>query len=642
MKTCKSGKIIFTLLLAAVTLYASAQQSKDQALQDSVFAWGAYTPLKPSAYPRTFTPYQQKLPDIFMQWIRKSYMPIGAIDNTFAIAEPNKKEDINPYVVGINAEMWSTMWDKTGKKVVKVPHSANPIYILTNHIIDAQPVRMLTLPGRPVFMRRSPEIEKAFLGSSERRNQLVKQLQLEKHPQIGKYTIQYYGCDGDGCQPRVAVYLAPGNQLPIRQLTRGEVLERIEQAIPSEITVAKNKLKSTFGHRPESLQEEYKRFDETVLPKWKANLEKLKKQYGNTRNMPAEFRDGNGIEMVHIFNGDDIFADENWVKKQNTYGIYTYKDGILEKSKQDQPLWICISWMPADMNHSFYAREIHRSMITHFNFDYAYNYFFAPEKNNNQPYTLLNAEAQKQNIAHLKTEKSRRNAPAAPTSAGVHYADDFSANNAGQKPQGWYFNNTGEPSLVVVPDGLTGKWLDVRTPQYLLPANFKRPLPKDFQFEFDVACSDFTTNTGGALQLNINNKIRTPNGEETDSPNPVNIDFKITAGHTKWTTNPTGSNSLLATYKGIPGNIRYAGVVKPDLDFTNKKNKVHITITKKGNQVKGFVDNKEITVLDKYGKAIPGYNELPPGTQLNSFHFRNITNGKENRVYISNVKITAL
>jgi hypothetical protein len=416
----------------------------------------------------------------------------------------------------------------------------------------------------------------------------------------------------------------------------------IEQSIPAEITVAKNKLKSTYGHRPQSLQEEYNRFDETVLPKWKTNLEKLRKQYSNSLQVSAEFKSGNGIEMINIFNGDDIFDTGHAERfKNNTYGIYTYEDGVMQKSKQDQPLWICIGWLPTDVNQSPYSREIHRSMITHFNFDYVYNYFFAPEKNKNQPYTLLSPEAQKENIAKIKKEKNRMNAPAASTPAGFHYFEDFSANNAGQKPQGWYNSNVGEPSVVATPEGLSGKWLDIRTHQ-ILPNNFKRPLPKDFQFEFDVACSDFTTNTGGALLLNINNKVLTAYGDEGNSPNPVDIDFNIKAGHSKWTTNPTGGSSILATYKGMPGNIRYAGVLKPNMDLTEKKNKVHIIITKKGNQVRGYVDGKEITVLDKYGKEIPGYNELPQGTQFTSFHFKNTTNGKENRVYISNVKITAL
>lgn len=623
-------------------LLLHAQRNKDFQLEDSVFKWNNYTPLKPSAYPRTFTPYQQKLPDVFIQWIRQSYIPIGAIDKTFTIAEPNKKEDVSPYVVGVNAEMWSAMWDNTGKKVVRTPHSANPIYILTNHILDAEPIRMLTIPGRPVFMRRSPEIERAFKGSSEIRNAFVKRLQLENHPQIGKYIIQYYGCDGDGCSPRVAVYLAPHNKLPIRQLTRGEAMDMIEQAIPAEITAAKNKLKSTFGHRPQSLQEEYKRFDETVPPKWKANLEKLRKQYSNSLQEPAELRNSNGIEMVNIYNGDDIFDTEDAQRfKNNTYGIYTYEDGVLQKSKQDQPLWICIGWMPADIQYGSYSREIHRSMITHFNFDYVYNYLFAPERNRNQSYTILNPDAQKENIANIKKEKNRMNVPAASTPAGVHYFEDFSANNAGQKPQGWRNISVGEPSVVATPEGLSGKWLDIRTHQ-ILPNNFKRPLPKDFQFEFDVACSDFSSNTGGALLLNINNKTLTANGDEGDSPNPVNIDFNIKAGHSKWTANPTGGSSILATYKGMPGNIRYAGVSRPNLDFTEKKNSVHIIITKKGNQVRGYVDGKEITALDKYGKEIPGYNELPKGAQFTSFHFKNTTNGKENRIYISKIKITAL
>ena len=635
-------KIILSLLFAAFTFSGTAQQSKDAALEDSIFTWQKYMPLKPSAYPRPFTPYQQKLPDVFMEWVRKSYIPIGAIDKSFAIAEPDKKEDVSPYAVGINAEMWKATWDNTGKKVIRTPHSSNPVYILTNHILDAEPVRMLTIPGRSVFMRRSPEIEKAFKGSSERINAFVKQLQLENHPQIGKYIIQYYGCDGDGCQPRVAVYLAPHNKLPIRQLTRGEVLDMIERAIPSEITVAKNKLKSTYGHRPQSLQEEYKRFDETVLPKWKTNLEKLKKQYSNSLQVPAELKNSNGIAMINIYNGDDIFDTEDAQRfKNNTYGIYTYEDGVLQKSKQDQPLWVCIGWQPTDINQSPYSREIHRSMVTHFNFDYVYNHFFAPEKNNKQPYVLLNPEAQKENIANIKKEKNRMNTPAAPTPAGVHYFDDFSANHAGQKPQGWYNVSTGEPSVVVTPAELGGKWLDLRT-QYMLPNNFKRPLPKDFQFEFDVACSDFTTSTGGALLLNINNKVLRADGDEGNSPNPVNIDFNIKAGHSKWTANPTGGSSILATYKGMPGNTRYAGVSKPNLDFTEKKNKVHIIITKKGNRVRAYVDGKEITVLDKYGKGIPGYNELPQGTQFTSFHFRNTTNGNENRIYISNIKITAL
>lgn len=214
----KKATTIICLMFAVVSSFA--QRSKDEQLEDSVFTWNGIPKLKSATYPRTFTPAQLKHPELFAQWLQKSYIPVGALDFSYAIAEPNNKDEVQPYGTGINAAMWRAMWDKAGSKVVRQPHSENGIFIITNSIIDAEPVDMLTNPGRAVFTWVSPDIEKAFAGS-KRWNQFLRQLKLEAHPQIGKYIIKYYGCSGDGCQPRVAVYLAPNNKLPIRQLTRG-------------------------------------------------------------------------------------------------------------------------------------------------------------------------------------------------------------------------------------------------------------------------------------------------------------------------------------------------------------------------------------------------------------------------------------
>ncbi len=60
--------------------------------------------------------------------------------------------------------------------------------------------------------------------------------------------------------------------------------------------------------------------------------------------MPVETRNVDGIDMRGIFNRDEIFDTDDANKfKHNTFGIYTYEEGIIEKSKQDQPLWVCIS-----------------------------------------------------------------------------------------------------------------------------------------------------------------------------------------------------------------------------------------------------------------------------------------------------------
>ncbi|WP_119078867.1 hypothetical protein [Chitinophaga alhagiae] len=622
----KKTTTIFCLLLAATSTVA--QRSKDAQLEDSIFSWKAVPALKVSSYTRAFTPAQLKHPELFAQWLQKSYIPVGALDFSYAVAEPNKKDETQPYGTGINAAMWRAMWDNAGTKAIKQPHSENPIYLLTNYIIDAEPVPMLTIPGRAVFTRRSPDIEKAFAGSSERRNQLVRQLKLENHPQIGKYIIQYYGCDGDGCQPRVAVYLAPNNKLPIRQLTRGEVLDMCEQAMTAEH-------QQKMGNRVDS---------ETLLH-CIANIQKLRNKYRGALNIPAELRDPNGIWVSTFKTYNDIFDTEDAKRlHRNIYGIYTYEDGILQKSKQDQPLWVCISWKPTDLNYMPYEREIHRSMTTHFNFDYVFDYFFRPESIKNQPYAILHEDLQKTHLAAYKKKKESKPAVTKQLAANIYFFEDFSGNSIGEKPQEWYVSSVGAPSVVAVPPGESGKWLKLE--QFRAMPDYKnKPLPQNFSMEFDAATNkDFTENTGGALLLRIHNKILTPGGDYKDAQKQIFIDLDVKAGNTKFSQNPTGYTRLKTTYTGMNSAVRNADMLQYNNDFSNKKSKVHFTITKEGKKVRAFIDGKEIEALDKYGKAIPGFNELPDGAVLTSFYFENITNhsSKHLGIYITNIKIAKL
>lgn len=623
----KLAIIILCLLFAVSNTFA--QRTKDAQLEDSIFTWKAIPKLNASSYPRTFTPEQIKYPELFSKWLQKSYIPIGALDFSYAIAEPNKKDEVQPYGTGINAAMWRAMWDKSGTKVVRQPHSENGIFIITNNIIDAESVPMLTIPGRSVFVRRSPDIEKTFAGSSGRRNEFVKQLKLEEHPQTGKYIIQYYGCDGDGCQPQVAVYLAPNNKLPIRQLARGEVLDMIEQAIPSQ------------KQRFENIIPNEKHLAENRV---KSNLNKLRDKYRNSLNVPAEMRNSS-IDITDIFNGDDIFDTEDAKRfKNNTYGIYTYQDGVLGKSKQGQPLWICISWKPANIQYNPYEREIHRSMTTHFNFDYVYDYFFNPEKIKNKPYTILNEDLQKKHLASYKNKKENKPAVTKNLPANVYFFDDLSGNSLGEKPKGWYIPGVGEPSVVATPKGETGNWVKVGQHR-LMPFHNNQALPDNFKLEFDAATDkDFTENTGGAFLLRIHNKILTPNGDYKDAPKQIFIDLDAKAGNMKFTQNPTGYTRFKVTYTGMNSVLRYADALQYNNDFSNKKSKVHFSITKEGKKVKAFIDGNEVTALDKYGKPIPGFNELPDGTKLTSFYFENITNqsNKQPGIYITNIKVTAL
>ncbi len=78
---------------------------------------------------------------------------------------------------------------------------------------------------------------------------------------------------------------------------------------------------------------------------------------------------------------------------------------------------------------------------------------------------------------------------------------------------------------------------------------------------------------------------------------------------------------------GMNSSVRYADILQYN-DFCNKNYKVHFTITKQSNKVRGYIDGKEIIALDKYGKPISGFNELPEGTLFTSFYFEGISDKK--------------
>lgn len=635
-------KVEFGLLVfLGFSMSSLAQRSKDTQLEDSLFQWQALPALNPSAYSRTFTKQQLSQPTLFAEWLRKSYVPLGALDFSYAIAEPNQKAEVQPYGTGINAAMWKPMWNNKGTAVIRQPHSENPIYIISNYIIDAEPIALLTQPGRSVFMRRSPDITKAFSGSSDMRNKFVRDLQLDKHPQIGKYLIQYYGCDGDGCMPTIAVYLSPNNKLPIRQLTRGEVLDMCESAIPSEAEKARAKIKAENRAYGVSAQDKWvNHFNAETLPKWTNGIQKLREKYKTSLSAAAELKTSNGISMIHFFNSDDIFNTEDAVKNNyNTYGIYTYEDGVLEKTQKDTTLWVCIAWKPTDSRHFVYEQEIHRSMTRHFNFDYAYDYFFGPQSAQRKPYTALNESEQRAFLDSIKratvvVEKKQ-------SIVGVYFWENFESTAVGQQPNGWYAAGNGADAAVTLLPGFTDKWVKLQQ-QRFMPEHPKGAFPENFRMEFDVATEKhFTTNTGGAFLLKLHNKLITSKNEYTSAPRQISIDLDAKAGNSKFVQNPTGYTRLTSTYTGMSAAIRHAAVLQYNNYFSNEKNRVHFTIIKSGTRVTAFIDDKEIKAVDKYGKPIAGFNELPEGTRFTSFYFENMSSQGAG-VFISNIRITEL
>ncbi len=67
--------------------------------------------------------------------------------------------------------------------------------------------------------------------------------------------------------------------------------------------------------------------------------------------------------------------------------VYKVDPVLAQQCKTDQPQWITISWT-ADFDQPG-GKYLHQAIISNFNFDYVYNFFFAPEKVKGKPYRPL-------------------------------------------------------------------------------------------------------------------------------------------------------------------------------------------------------------------------------------------------------------
>ena len=292
-----------------------------------------------------------------------------------------------------------------------------------------------------------------------------------------------------------------------------------------------------------------------------------------------------------------------------------------------------------------------RALREHFNYDYAYNYFFNPEKIKGLAYKpmneeLLNATLDKyRKTNHWQNVNTENSLP-----ANTHFMDDFSGNAENSKPAGWFFNSRGKHSLIKTIKNQPGKWVQLGVYNDFFPTTLRKPIPENFSLEFDVATDEFNVRTGGAVRLYLSSFPLIADGREDKGKARTSITIDITAGNEADYNNNNYSGEAKIKLESNPevyGEFTYSL-----REFTNKKNKVHIILTKKGEELKLLVNGKQ-AAINKDFKAEHGYDckncKMPAGTKFNTLTFQNRTNDWNPKgstddervdVYISNVKIT--
>lgn len=638
----KKYTVILLSLLIAVA--ANAQPTIQQRIEDSVIGWKTVYNFKGKNYrPLTvdgqiFSPYQQSLRDSFITWMQRSYVPIGGFGDIYQRDFTSRQNKFPvPQCIGMTAGIYGMQRNsRTGKYEMITNEDHDDVFIYTNTLAGINNAALLSSPAGCYFTMAKDNYASTFTNQSV--IDVTKGFGLHSDKRFSKYMVYFLS------NSWVTVVLTPGNQLPIEQLTKGEVLALCEKGLQRELEEKKNEARHMSSNDPSYYAGVIKDLDEKQYPQCLKNLNALKEKYKNRLNEPAVLYGWVGPSFADFVNSNTTLFVEDWYQDIAGYPVYRYTKQAIEDSKKDKPLWVEITWPVQKAGTRVKSYEVHKAMLRYFNFDYVYDYFFNPEKVKGMAYTPSNAEEQRAQVQRLSKHYVADENKSLPQ--GVFFADDFSANSNGDRPVGWS-DSKANPATVVTLKDKPGKWVQLGHYNDLSPSSaLRKPLPENFTLEFDVATDEFSVRTGGGVKLSLSSYPVTAEGSFVPNSKGTLIEWQLTAGNEGDYNNNNYSgesdcmiNSTVATYEG-----RYHAVYSPR-DFTNRQTVIHAAVKVKNGQASFFINGKETAVSKDFTQDYCKdcvCKGIPPGTVFRKISFTENTQnrGAEVHVYISNIKIS--
>lgn len=574
-------------------------------LKEKVISWDRmlppiqYAPAKAGiSRGRNYTAYQLGLINTFSEWVKKSYIPIGGVPQTERYAIPYYRENEAfqslPQGTGMSMGMWAPCYDASGRKIIKAqPASASYISIFTN-----------SLNGLEVAYDFNTASQFYFTMYYNTKGKLVKEEDEKKtapfvneiRSKIGNYFIFFTG-------RAVNVLLMQEDELPVVQVTKGEVLDQSEAAI-----------KRRYPDPNSSMQKE-------VL----ADIQKFRNKHRNRLQEPA---------FVHMsqltctsFRGEQDPFEPLINDPKLMFPVYRFKPEIQELSKKDKPQWVRISFPYATEKSSTKDWEIFKAMTSNFNYQYVYDYFYNPDKikgiayQPNQPVTLADA------LARIEKRDNNTNSTKY-FPDGVHFMEDFSDAVSGTMPAGWSSRQKNRSYQFETIPGESGKWLYLDSGADLLLSSLKKPLPASFTLEFDLICSDYSNRTGRSVTVHLSGPA-------------ITASLMITPGNNEnIRIYPSMANFRIMLKGNNPGyhSIEFAS-------YSNKNKKAHVKIIRNGSSIAAYINGTKVESDPKYKQDYEkemtvGINTVFDKLEWTSDTVSNnppVDNGK---VYISNILIS--
>ena len=547
----------------------------------------------------------------FVEWMQQSYLPKGCLGNAtyyqnhipkFSGTNSRLGNAINmhaqalPLMYGAQTKIHMFLKkDEKGKFVPQTSHGefwfieANQLQHISLPVsfISSTEEYYFVLPdftSNPKGYDADDKAESDLLGFANHKN-----IVGYKHFYIPPKII------GDD-QGYVVIMTKDNKELPFEKVTIGEFFTQAEKQLP-----VWQKVDPTS---PENLAKAQK------------NLARLKEKYKNKWNDIAELQLSAQISFFTFVNATEGYNDMFDNKGQTTFPILKVKKAALELCKNDQPQWLIIRWTVGMPNQAFNL-HLHESVMNNFNFKYAYDYFFDPEKVKGQLYKPLRSPTYKEAVlASEGSEAAKKNT----TDKNIHFFEDFSTSTVGKKPIGWQSTLAlGTTTVITKLDGLDGNWA-IMANYIIKPTQLKMPLPQNFTLSYEiVAAQNFTWGATG-LSFKLSKEVSRDNAESY-------LALKLRPGF----DGRDGEATLETKFPNPPG---YSNGTKwyaaPGFSNNKKNNHITVTIKKKDETLQVFIDKTKIA---EYEKAIPAAH------LFNAMSFTSYNSGENDKFFISNIKI---
>lgn len=621
--------------------HLTAQATAEQRIQDSVIGWWNNNRFDRFIKP-TSDPVQKRrilICDSIVSWVKKSYTPVAGL-GTYTRAN-------NKNWYGAFFEIWNVshnkMWTDEKGNFKPIDEENTRFGFHANTLPSVTPVQFLNERGTYYFTWEPDEY------MTEQTAQARKGDNFKSNPNVKKFITRITGRQN-------CVILSPDNKPPFVHVSIGEFLDQAEASIEKEKMKEREYVKNKFSG---------KSVDEVWASKEKqfaiciTRINKWREVYKNRLNDPAYFSN-NHQSLLLAFNddNDDPFKVQESTFTRKQYRIvYKITNEMMVKCQSDKPQWITVWWPFAGISDGNKDYEMSTAMLENINYEYIYNYFFAPEKVKGISYKPANEQQLKQRLIAYRTKyrNSVIEVPNTnPAASGAFFFDDFSTGKIGTSPRNWYYEKNGvSPFTINKLTGLEGNWLKLSYGRRISPSFLKAPLPQNLTLEFDVVTDkDFSGRTGGSLELILNTeKINQTNQNQENRlfNNGSVIKLEIISGNEADVTTNNFRGLLKVSINSSPAVNREnyeEGIFaeRPLREFTGKKNKVHITLIVKDGRVSIFANEKPVIQPADFSMKYGGKCQqcgIPTGRSFSSVFFNNITNNyTENGIYISNIKVT--